>query len=496
MIVGETALAPEDRTGRRSTLDDLFRRAAVRYPDAIALVDPSDRTAFTDGEPRTLTFAQADRIVWAIAGRLRRLGLQTDAVVAIHLPNTVESVLTLLGVIRAGLIAAPLPMLWRQTEIIAALSTTGAKAFITTSRLDDTRLCDVAMMAAAQLFSIRHVCAFGRGLPDGIVPLDDLIVSPSSEAIPPIGRGDNPAAHAAVVTFEPTPRDILPVLRNHAQLIAGGLPVPVESGLSNDAALLSATPLSSFAGLSVTLLPWLLSGGRLVLHQPFNVDRFALAQHEHGCEAVVAPGPLVDGFNAAGQFDDAALKAVIALWRAPEREFAIEPWQGRPSLIDVRCFGETGLVALRRGNDGLAQPLPLGVIGETEPVETRRSRTGTLTLRGGMVASSANLPAADDGFADTCYPCRTENGHVIITGAQPGMVGIGGYRFARAEIDTAIKTLPVDGLIAALPDALTGQRLRGRAGDPAAAATLLAAQGANPLLSGAFGGKGRPSEAA
>ena len=96
---------------------------------------------------------------------------------------------------------------------------------------------------------------------------------------------------------------------------------------------------------------------------------------------------------------------------------------------------------------------------------------------------------ADDGFADTGYPCRTENGRVVITGAQPGMVGVGGYRIARTEIDALIKTLPVDGLIASLPDALTGQRLKGRAGDPAAAATLLAAQGANPLVSGAFSGK-------
>ena len=47
----------------------------------------------------------------AIASRLRRLGLHTDAIVGIQLPNTVESVLTLLGVLRAGMIAAPLPLL-------------------------------------------------------------------------------------------------------------------------------------------------------------------------------------------------------------------------------------------------------------------------------------------------------------------------------------------------------------------------------------------------
>ena len=53
-------------------------------------------------------------MISAIAARLRALGLHTDAVVGVQLPNTVESVLTILGVLRAGMIAAPLPLLWRR----------------------------------------------------------------------------------------------------------------------------------------------------------------------------------------------------------------------------------------------------------------------------------------------------------------------------------------------------------------------------------------------
>ena len=114
------------RIGGRATLDDLLRRAAQRRPDAIALIDPPNRESFTDGQPRQLTYAQADRMVSAIAGRLRRMGLHTDAVVGIQIANTVESVLTLLGVLRAGLIAMPLPLLWRRAEAVAALSRVGA----------------------------------------------------------------------------------------------------------------------------------------------------------------------------------------------------------------------------------------------------------------------------------------------------------------------------------------------------------------------------------
>src|SRR5665213_1912233 len=147
------------------TLDDLFRRAGVRHPDAVALIDPPNREHFSDGTPRKLTYAQADRAISAIAARLRSLGLPTDAVVALQLPNTVESVLAFLGIIRAGMIAAPLPLLWQRHDIAAALRGVGAKAILTCARAGHLAPAAVAVQVAAELFSIRHVCAFGYALP-------------------------------------------------------------------------------------------------------------------------------------------------------------------------------------------------------------------------------------------------------------------------------------------------------------------------------------------
>src|ERR1700736_5488931 len=90
-------------------IDDLLRRAAARTPDAWALVDPPDRTDFTDAAPRRLTYAGAERAVEAMAGRLLDLGLPPGSIVALQIPSIVESVIALFGVLRAGLIAAPMP---------------------------------------------------------------------------------------------------------------------------------------------------------------------------------------------------------------------------------------------------------------------------------------------------------------------------------------------------------------------------------------------------
>jgi len=133
MILGDTQPTPHH--GSRISIDELFRQVASRRPDAVALVDARNREWFTDGPPRRLTFAEADRIVSAIAGRLSRMGLPIDTVVGIQLPNIAENILTILGVLRAGMIAAPMPLLWRSADAVAAMARSGAKALITCGRV-------------------------------------------------------------------------------------------------------------------------------------------------------------------------------------------------------------------------------------------------------------------------------------------------------------------------------------------------------------------------
>ena len=69
--------ATATRIGGRITLDELLRRAALRRPDALAVLDPPNREAVVGGKPRSLTYKQAEHVVSAIAGRLRRMGLHT-----------------------------------------------------------------------------------------------------------------------------------------------------------------------------------------------------------------------------------------------------------------------------------------------------------------------------------------------------------------------------------------------------------------------------------
>ena len=118
------------------TLDDLFRRTVSRQPDATALIDPPNKQRVTGEAPVRLTFAEADQAVSAIAARFVEAGLPQGSIIGIQMPNTIEFVVTVLGAIRAGLVAALLPQLWRQSELTTALNRIGARDTLLIARGD------------------------------------------------------------------------------------------------------------------------------------------------------------------------------------------------------------------------------------------------------------------------------------------------------------------------------------------------------------------------
>ena len=198
MILGDPNIsAAEGAYGLgRITVNELFHYAVRRRPDALALADPANRSDIVGGKPRRLSYAAADRAIAAIAARLRGMGLPTDAVVGIQLPNVVENVLTMLAVLRAGMIAAPLPLLWRRADAVTALARVGAKALITCGRIGANDHGQFARQAAAEVFSIRYVCAFGSNLPDGVVSFEDLLSEQPSGHLLPLDRARDNAGRA------------------------------------------------------------------------------------------------------------------------------------------------------------------------------------------------------------------------------------------------------------------------------------------------------------
>ena len=421
-----------------------------------------------------------------------------------QLPNTVELPLTVLAAHRAGLVVALFPLLWRQAELVAALNRTSARAIVTSARIDGVAHSELAMNAAAEAFSIRHVCGFGGDLPEGMASLDQALAQPSSAARHVVQDGRK----AAIISFDVTSDGFRAVPRTHLSLIAGGLALSLESDLPQGATLMSAFAPSSFAGLASSVATWLLSGGTLAMHHPFEADMLEQDLREHRCDTLIAPAQLafrLDELDLDARLP--TLRNVIGMWRAPEQVTSSPPWRAqRASLTDAYLFGEAGLFGARRTSDGgtpaLVKPglhgAPRELPGSSVAGEILLTPKGTLGLRGPMVAVAAYAPPAPASdsliaqaprdFVDTEYAARLDRatGAIAITAPPSGIMAVGGYRFLAQDLQEWGKRLGHGAMLTALPDRLSGHRLAGRAQDNARARDALSELGLNPLMVEAF----------
>ena len=486
------------------TLDALFGRIFARNPRELALIDPGNKPRITGQLPKRLTYEQADRAISALAAHFIESGLPAHSVIAVQLPNTVELPLTVLAAHRAGLVVALCPLLWRQAELVAALNRTSARAIVTSAKIDGVNHADLAMHAAAEAFSIRHVCGFGGDLPEGMASLDQALAQRSSVTRPVIQDGRK----AAVISFDVTSDGFRTVPRTHLSLIAGGLALSLESDVPQGATVMSAFAPTSFAGLAASIVVWLLSGGTLALHHPFEADVLEQDMREHRCNTLIAPAPLA---LRLAEFDlDArvsGLRNVVGMWRAPEQVASSPHWMARrASLTDAYLFGEAGLFAARRTADDGAPALvkpglhgaPRELPGSSISGEILLTPKGTLGLRGPMVAvaayappappSDSLIPNAPRDFVDTEYAARLDRttGAIAITAPPSGIMAVGGYRFLAQDLQEWGKRLGQGALLTALPDRLSGHRLAGRAPDNARARNALSELGLNPLMVEAF----------
>ena len=225
-------------------------------------------------------------MVAAIAGRLRRMGLPTDAVVGVQLPNIVENILTMLGVLRAGMIAAPLPLLWRRADAVAALA---ARRRQGADHLRPRR--------RFQSRPVRHA----RGGGSVFHPLCLRFRREPARRRRAVrrfvhGRQARPDPAARARAGRPMPRRTLRRSPSTSAKTASCrwraiIPNCSPAGLACcSKADWRRTPTSSrrwrpprSPALSLTLLPWLLSGGMLLLHHPFDADVLARQRRDDRC---------------------------------------------------------------------------------------------------------------------------------------------------------------------------------------------------------------------
>ena len=278
--------APWDRV----TLASLATGAAATHGTRLFMADCPDRTAWEGDEPRQLGFAEFARRAQFLARQLQTLGLVAGERILLLLANTVELPVSIVAVRMAGMVPVVAPLTETQDSLRALVERLGVAAILTCPRVETLPLAEKARQIAARALCVRAIAGFGRGLPEGIVPLDGW----SEEDVDPLaGSPAVSGGSTALITLMRRENRLVAYARSEAQLIAEALAFGARARLDREAGLIFPMQPGSAAALLAGLVAPLLLGMPVQLVGPFTSGRLAAALAACPGAALVAPAPIM-----------------------------------------------------------------------------------------------------------------------------------------------------------------------------------------------------------
>ena len=383
-LEAQRAAVPLARLG----LGTLLNATAARHPERIALVDPSDKPAWSGRPAITWTYAAASEIVERLARGLWAWRLPPGSRIGLCLPGSSESTLAFLAVEAVGHVACPLPVAWDEDKLLAAAQGAGLAAVLTQARLGSVALAERLCGVAARYFGLRYLAAFGPDVPDGVINLDAMALAriepahaePTSPAPASIGP-------AGLVSFVDGDTE-KPVDRSADALVAASAAHLVALRAGPGERILSLIGQHDLRGLVTGLGAALVAGASLETLPLFDGAGFAASLSKPVPTHLVAPAFLEK--NLAGRELPASLRSVSLCHRAPVRF----PSRARPrvaealrveTILDVVALGETAILSGRRftGSDvALALARPESLALPATLMAMRREPDGKLAVRG------------------------------------------------------------------------------------------------------------------
>lgn len=344
------------------TIVDLFIGNAERTPDEMALADAPNRGKFTAGEPLRLTYTQVRQAVDRLAAGLIGAGIKKDDIVMVQLPNTVELACVYLALARVGAIASPLPVQYRTHELRYTMSVTEPRAFITTIDFGGFNYIDMVLGLKAEFPGLQTVIGAGGDLPPGVLSLRELLFNDREKKPLHDYLAANPLSANDVFTIcwtsgtEAEPKGV-PRSHNHWISIASVL---VDGcGMDGGCSILNPFPFINMASIGGMFVPWLLTGGKFVLHHPYDLQVFlGQVQAEKINYTVVPPAVLnmlLQNTAILNAVDISSVKS-IGSGSAPLSPWMVRQYQEKYRVNVINIFGSNEGISLVSGPGDFPSP--------------------------------------------------------------------------------------------------------------------------------------------
>lgn len=261
-------------------LHDLFDHWVATRPQACSVVDPPDRTRFTDGAPRRLSWQEVDDAVKSLCGVMLQAGLQRGDVVLLQLPSVHEFLVAYIACFRLGLVTSPVPLAYRAHELAHIVPHARVRALIGMGRVGGFNHGEL-LVQMAQHADVRAVMLWGEALPEGALDLGVAMRLQAQDSTLATRLKDAERAHPVTADdvcvllwtsgTEALPK---PVPRTHNNWMPARKLMTEPAGLQTGDCLLSPRLLNTMGGFAGTVMTWLDCAAQVVLHQPMNLPVF------------------------------------------------------------------------------------------------------------------------------------------------------------------------------------------------------------------------------
>jgi acyl-CoA synthetase (AMP-forming)/AMP-acid ligase II len=421
-----------------------------------------------------------------------------------QLPNCVEQHAIYLACAITGIVVTPVPVQYRTHELAHVMDITQAKLAITTQHVGQFKAAQLWTDHAHQFSSLQTILSLGEHLPEGVIPLSPLLLqTPFWDAtqISAHMKASGVTAHdvLTICWTSGTEAKSKGVPRNHNEWLIAGHSVSQAGELKEGAHLLIPFPFVNMAGVSSSLAAWILIGGTLHHHHPFDLTIFIEQLREFPMDYSVAPPAILNllikepekmaGVNFSRLKRIGSGGGPLSEWMMTEmkNKFDVEVVnyfgsnEGAAlssSPLDIPESAQRALYFPRMGvpqftwKMDVAQKIQTRLVDiDTQQDIVEEGRLGELRFKGPTIFSgyfkspSLTEKAFDEqGFyrtGDLFEIAGDEGQYYRFAGRHKDIVIRGGMNISSEEIESLLMSHPAvrDVAVIGLPDAIMGERV-------------------------------------
>ena len=429
---------PDSQQSHSPSIYDVINERAKNRPESLFLIDP------IGGE--SISSEQALDRIQSIAASIADHGVRKGETVAFAFSNSVESVLTILGIMYGGYLAVAINLVAGDAVISYVLEHS------------ETRLVIADQNARVQIESLAQSCA----MPPEFLELKDITTNlENSDALRECGtEADGLLMYTSGTTGRPKG-----VVLTHSNLLAGGQNTAQAHQLGPSDCGLCVLPLYHINAVCVSLMGALVSGGSIVVPPKFSASTFWNTIRDHQCTwfSVVPTQISYLLHNAENSNGDSKGCDRLRFGRSasaplsPDIHAAFEERFGIP-VIETMGLTETAAQILSNplppevrkiGSPGIGYGNEV-IIADQAQREVIRGIEGEVLVRGPNVMrcylkneEATREAITKDGWLRTGdLGKQDEEGYVFITGRLKELIIKGGENIAPREVDEALYSHP------------------------------------------------------